>query len=680
MLPTLLGSTMATVRWALFIVLSSCVCADLTVTPSDDDQTELMHMERLKDDVPYMLEEICCSLYVLREIDEFACEDYREGFPITNEEIAELWLAAENETDVAINYMLAKANFRYNTNITSYNAEFKQTLSMSAQSMGLELRKQAERFDTSFFSETNQRMFYLLLRGGIMDDPEKRKEDAEVATEMVTIYSTGKVCLDNDAPASLIRQYRKNKLPKCLDLEPHLESILSTSRNEKELRWVWAKWRDAVGPRIGHLYPRYVELTNYAARTGGYQDRSEVLLEKYEENDFESIVMELWEEVKPMYLQLHAYVRRKLRDYYGDEVVGMKTIDAHLLGNMWAQQWQNIYDIVVPYPDVEVGDVTNEMLKQNYTVLRMFETAERFFTSIGLDPMPESFWEKSMLVRPSDRQVTCHGSASDLSAFKDVRIKMCTEINMDDLHTVHHEMGHVEYYLMYNPLPIVFREGANPGFHEAVGDTIGLSAVAPDYLHKIGLLPNPETDMKADINYLMLNALEKIAFLPFGLLIDQWRWKVFRGEITPEHYNQEWWRLRYNYQGLQPPVRRTNDDFDPGAKYHIPALTPYIRYFVSFLIQFQFHRSLCDEAGFDGPLHKCHIYQSTRAGEKLREMLSLGISRPWQDAMEVLTGQRRIDTSAIKEYFEPLIDFLEEDNKKNNEKIGWPLFEKKMDL
>jgi peptidyl-dipeptidase A len=384
---------------------------------------------------------------------------------------------------------------------------------------------------------------------------------------------------------------------------------------------------------------------------------------------FAGEVDRLWEQVKPFYVALHAYVRGRLRDVYGKDVVPADgPIPAHLLGNMWAQSWSNIYPLVEPYKGQTGPDVSATLKKQKYTPEKMVKLAENFFTSLGLKPLPATFWERSMFVKPADREVVCHASAWDLTYAGDVRIKMCIQPTQEDLITIHHELGHDYYYLYYHQLPLLYQGGAHDGFHEAVGDTIALS-ITPDYLKQVGLLKKVQKNEKALLNQQMFLALDKISFLPWGLLVDQWRWDVFGGKVPPDKYNERWWELRKTFQGVVPPVERTAADFDPGAKYHIPANTPYMRYFLAFVLQFQFHKSLCKAAGHEGPLHECSIYGSKEAGERLAAMLSLGASKPWPDALEVIAGTRRMSAEPLIEYFLPLMTWLKDQNK--DKTCGW---------
>jgi peptidyl-dipeptidase A len=362
-------------------------------------------------------------------------------------------------------------------------------------------------------------------------------------------------------------------------------------------------------------------------------------------------------------------VRAKLRKKYGKEkVADGAPIPAHLLGNMWAQEWQNVYDLVEPYPNQGSLDVDKQLKDKKYDPVKMVKLGESFFTSLGMDPLPKTFWERSLFTRPKDREVVCHASAWDVTWQDDVRIKMCIEPTEDDLITIHHELGHDYYFHYYHKLPMLFQQGANDGFHEGIGDTLALS-VTPQYLKNLGLLADAPTNPKAQVNVQMKMALDKIAFLPFGLVIDKWRWDVFSGKTPKDRYNASWWELRKKYQGVAPPVERSEADFDPGAKYHVPASVPYIRYFLARVYQFQFHRALCKAAGHKGALDTCSIFGNKEAGARLRAMLELGASKPWPEAMQAISGEAKADAGAMVEYFAPLLSFLKAENK--GEKCGW---------
>jgi peptidyl-dipeptidase A len=486
-------------------------------------------------------------------------------------------------------------------------------------------------------------------------DPAKRAELASITSKMEGMYGAAKYC---------------PKGPQSCKDQTQLTEIMATSRNYDELTEAWTGWHSTARP-IRKDYVRFVELANEGARELGFSDLGAMWRSNYDmpPEDFTKEAARLWEQVRPLYGALHCYVRGRLQKVYGAERVPTgKPIPAQLLGNMWAQQWGEIYPLVEPYPGATDIDVTAALQKQKYDPVRITQSAENFYVSLGFPKLPQTFWERSLLAKPRDRDVQCHASAWHMDGKEDVRIKQCIEPTQDHLMTVYHELGHVFYYLSYKDQPLLFQSGAHDGFHEAVGDTVNLS-MTPAYLQQIGLAGKVRPGKEATINQQMRLARDKLAFLPFGKLIDEWRWKVFAGEITPENYNAAWWQLREQYQGITPPVPRSEEDFDPGAKYHIPANTPYTRYFLSYILQFQFHRALCQAAGFQGPLHECSIYGNQEAGRRFRDMLALGQSQPWQDTLEKLTGTREMDASAITEYFAPLIAWLEEQNK--GQTCGW---------
>uniref|UniRef100_A0A8C3KJA8 Angiotensin-converting enzyme n=1 Tax=Calidris pygmaea TaxID=425635 RepID=A0A8C3KJA8_9CHAR len=589
-------------------------------------------------------------------------EGYPEGIDkIADEVQAKEFLSEYNSTAEAVWNAYTEASWAYNTNITDHNKEIMLEKNLAMSKHTLEYGIRARQFDTSDFQD--QSVTRILKKLSVIERaalPENElKEYNTLLSDMETTYSVAKVCGENNV---------------CVPLDPDLTDLMATSRDYDKLLFAWKGWRDASGKKIKNNYKRYVELSNKAAVLNGYTDNGAYWRSLYETPTFEEDLERLYLQLQPLYLNLHAYVRRALYKTYGAEHINLKgPIPAHLLGNMWAQSWSNVFDLVIPYPDATKVDATPAMKQQGWTPKRMFEESDRFFTSLGLIPMPQEFWDKSMIEKPTDgREVVCHASAWDFYNRKDFRIKQCTVVNMDDLITVHHEMGHVQYFLQYKDQPVSFRDGANPGFHEAVGDVMALSVSTPKHLHSIKLLDQVTENAESDINYLMSIALDKIAFLPFGYLMDQWRWKVFDGRIKEDEYNQQWWNLRMKYQGLCPPAPRSEDDFDPGAKFHIPANVPYIRYFVSFVIQFQFHQALCKAAGHTGPLHTCDIYQSKEAGKILGEALKLGFSKPWPEAMELITGQRNMSADALLSYFEPLMIWLVKENEKNKEVLGWP--------
>jgi len=519
-----------------------------------------------------------------------------------------------------------------------------------------DLVEQAKRFDGLTLPPDLARKFMLLklsLNAPAPKDAALRREMTEIGVSLDADYGKGKYCpAGND----------------CLDITA-IEKIMATSRDPEKLKEVWTGWH-AIAPPMRQRYTRFVDLSNQGAREIGFKDTGALWRAGYDMTPeaFSADLERLWNQVKPLYLSLHTYVRWKLAEKYGPNVVPPNgPIPAHLLGNPWAQEWGNVYDLLGVQEDKGGVNVTELLKKKNLDPKGMVKYGEGFFTSMGFPPLPKTFWERSLFTKPADRDVVCHASAWDVDNFDDLRVKMCIQVRGTDFVTIHHELGHNFYQRAYKDLPYLFKSGANDGFHEAIGDAIAL-AITPEYLHKVGLLENVPQESN-DIPELLKQALDRVAFLPFGLMIDQWRWKVFSGEVKPADYNKAWWELRLKYQGVAPPVARTEADFDPGAKYHVAANVPYTRYFLAHILEFQFYRALCRESGYKGPLNRCTFYGSKEAGAKFNKMLSMGQSKPWPDALEVLTGERQVDAGAILEYFAPLQKWLDEQNK--GKKVGW---------
>ncbi len=595
--------------------------------------------------------------------------DYRKSYPSLT---AAQWVQATYITDDT-QLLASDANQRQ----LSFNAEVSQ-------------RAKAFYGLKDLSPDTARALTLIRVGSAAPSDPAEREEVAKLGSKLEANYGTGKWCHKTAAGND-----------ECLALQD-IEKIVDNvdgKNSPAAIAEAWAGWHATAKP-IRKDYVRFIELQNHAAKASNFADMGEMWRAGYDMTpaEFANETERLWGQVQPLYQALHCAVRATLNAKYGDAVVPKNgLIPAHLLGNMWAQQWGNLYPLMEPYKGVSNLNVTAALNAQRTVEvntllaafkgkpsakdvaeiehkadvamsLKMANTAEDFYTSLGFPALPASFYQKSLLTQPRDRDVVCHASAWDLNLAGDVRIKQCIEADEDQLITIHHEMGHVYYYLMYNQLPPIFQTGAHDGFHEAIGDTITLS-LTPAHLQKIGLVKDAQSDDKAVINAQMKKALEKIVFLPWGKLVDQWRWKVMNGEITPAQYNAGWWKLRADYQGVSPPIARSEEDFDPGAKYHIPGNTPYTRYFLSFVLQFQFQKALCDAAGFKGPLYACDIYGNKAAGEKYMAMLKEGASKPWPDTLEKLTGTRQMDASALIEYFAPLMAYLKAQNE--GQQCGW---------
>ncbi len=565
---------------------------------------------------------------------------------------AEKFVSEAEKTYLAATIKESRASWVQSNFITddteTIAAEAKDELTKKIKDLAEESRK----FDGMNLPEDISRKLKLLKLAVPLpapSDPAEREELTKTVVRMESAYGKGKYCPDGDKG-------------KCLSLSD-LETTMAESRNPEELKKAWLGWHQ-ISPPYRKDYARFVMLANKGAKEMGFKDLGAMWRSNYdmEPDAFAAEMERLWIQVKPLYDSLHTYARARLRQKYGDGAVPASgPIPAHLFGNMWSQQWGNIYELLKPATSDPGYDLTKILTVRNTDAKQMVRYGETFFTSLGFQPLPQTFWDRSLFVKPQDHEVVCHASAWDIDNQKDVRLKMCIKIIEEDFTTIHHELGHNYYQMAYAPQPPLYQNSANDGFHEAIGDTIALS-VTPEYLKKIGMIDNVPKE-SADIGLLLKLASDKVAFLPFGYLVDQWRWKVFSGEVGPDGYNKLWWELREKYQGIAPPSPRSEADFDAGAKYHVPANVPYARYFLAHILQFQFHRALCREAGYTGPLNRCSIYDNKQVGEKLQKMLAMGQSRPWPDALKALTGEDKMDATAILDYFAPLKTWLDEQNK-----------------
>lgn len=594
---------------------------------------------------------------------------------IKDEAIAVAFIDDLNGPYMTINHVDSGSQWDYSTNITDYNQNMSSKVSTEVSKVEREFGITAKRFDWhNFKNESLRRIFRHVATIGLGALPDDKLENAtSLSSKMAAIYGSTKVTVGKD---------------KDLALEPDLTRNMKEVGDYDKLLQTWLAWHNAVGPAVKEYFIPYVVLSNEAASLDGYANLKDAWLSDYETENMTDIVDKLWEELSPLYKKLHAYVRMRLKEIYHGRMPEDGTIPAHLLGNMWAQEWGTLYPRLTE--EEKPLDITKTMVEQKWNATKMFHAAEDFFTSLGLDKMTDEFWKNSIIVKPNDRDIQCHGSAWNMYNGDDFRIKMCTEPDVQDLRTVHHEMGHVEYYMQYKHLHPLLQEGANDGFHEAVGDLIGLSVATKTHYEKLNLMK--PTDKYNAVDMLLMSALDKIAFLPFGYLLDKWRWTIFTGETPFDKMNEKFWEYRIKYQGVSPPVKRNESFFDGGAKYHVALHVPYLRYFISFIIQFQFHDHLCTVAkkiDEQHPFHECDIYGEKAAGDILKEGLSLGRSKPWPDVLEIMAGTRQMSASSLKKYFEPLEKWLDERIK--NEKIGWdnanvqdymgsPSFANKVDL
>ncbi|ASP48953.1 M2 family metallopeptidase [Cognaticolwellia beringensis] len=562
---------------------------------------------------------------------------------------AEKFLAATEKELVQLNTEGSRAAWINSNFITEDTSALAAAADQKSTEAGVRFAMQAAKFDSVDVNTDQRRKLNILKQSLVMPAPQDSAKSAELAkigAELNSMYGKGNYTAKSGETLSL----------------GQMTATMATSRDYDELLEMWQGWR-TISPEMKPLYMRQVELGNEGAQGLGYADLGAMWRSNYDmsADEFAKELDRLWGQVKPLYDDLHCYVRTELGKKYGeDNVPQNQPIPAHLLGNMWAQSWGNIYDLVAPENADPGYDVTKQLAANNYDEIKMVKGAESFFTSLGFEALPETFWQRSLFTKPADRDVVCHASAWDLDAKDDIRIKMCIQKTGEDFSVIHHELGHNFYQRAYQNQPVYYQNSANDGFHEAIGDTIALS-VTPKYLKEIGLIDTIPDESK-DIGLLMKMALDKVAFMPFGLMVDQWRWKVYSGEVTPENYNTAWWELREKYQGVSAPIERDINAFDPGAKYHVPGGVPYSRYFLAHIQQFEFHRALCEISGNTDPIHRCSIYNNKDAGTALNKVLEMGSSQPWQQAYKVLTGNEQMDATAIVDYFAPLHTWLKDKN------------------
>lgn len=543
-----------------------------------------------------------------------------------------------------------RAAWVYETHITDDTEAIAAQANEAMLAASGEIAIAARRYNQLPLSADSQRKLKLLQLSLSLSNDKDRERYTQLAAQMNGAYGKGKYCKNPSDEST------------CLNLG-QLEAILAKSRNPAELKEAWLGWH-AQAASYKDSYAQYVAVSNKGAKEMGFADTGAIWRSQYDmpADAFAGEMERIWQQVSPLYQSLHQYVRLKLQQTYGkNEVPDQGPIPAHLFGNMWSQSWDNLYPMVKPEGPAAQVDIADALQQKNIDAKAMTRLAEGFYTSLGMEKLPASFWERSLFVKPRDREVVCHASAWDIDNLSDVRIKMCIKPTTEEFLVIHHELGHTYYQLAYRNQPFLFKNGANDGFHEAIGDTVALSTT-PSYMNKLGLLP-VVPPAEQDIGVLLEKALQKVAFLPFSYLVDQWRWKVYAGEIKPQDYDKAWWALREKYQGVKHPEPSKAGGFDAGAKYHVAADVPYSRYFLAHILQFQFHRALCREAGYTGPLNRCSIYDNKAAGKKLQAMLEMGASRPWNEALKAVTGEDKLDATAILDYFAPLKTWLDAQNR-----------------
>ncbi|KAI3384407.1 hypothetical protein SNEBB_006946 [Seison nebaliae] len=646
----------------------------------DDDDSkketldEVDELSKWNDIIPNLTSDIIAKGCV-HVLDILKFDNPRDQVYFSSPERARNWLTCINMILTKIAQRAALYSYEYEIDMTSAKEEKSRNYMMKIHDIATNTTKIAKLFNKSIddtWPKDLQRAFNYEAKSNVITDMNIVQKSIKLSKTMEQRYAEGKVCYDY-----LPIEYRdshvttNDKKQLCLPLTPSISDLFRTCRNASLLLETWVKWRDVTN--IQKEFMELVDMSNKITKLNGKKDLSEEWISELEDPELEKNLVDMLKDIRPLYQHLHAYVRRQLKIAYPNEKFNEDgTIPAHLVGNLWAQNFDDLYPIVVPYKEADTLNITEILIKNKFDVKKMVTTAEEFYTSIGLYKMTDEFWKYSVFLQPKNRTMQCHASAMDLHSEKDFRIKMCAKVGETDFQIIHHEMGHIEYYMAYAHQMYQFRRGANSAFHEAIGDTITLSVVHRKHLANLHLVDRAEMNEKEDINFLMGMALKKIAFLPYSYILDKYRWEIYRGQIERNRLNQRWWDMRLMYQGIRPPMDRSDSSlFDAGSKFHVTAGVPYIRYFLAHVLQFQFYERLCELSGHVGMLHKCDFYRSKKAGKKFKEMLEVGSSVPWQDTLHKFANTRKVDTKSILKYFEPLTAWLRDENMYLEEKIGW---------
>ncbi|CAF3991984.1 unnamed protein product [Rotaria sordida] len=628
---------------------------------NNDDLQELENYETEVDPNDHV------NIELWNKLNEEDMKQMPEINDYSNEIIAQEWLKwylriAERYSQ--INILL---EWNYDTNITEENQKVITAQSLITAQFSRLVLPIAKKFNEYMKYSKNddlKRIFGRLASSIFSNNDDDVRKTSELYGQLGDLYSTTKVCELNDDK-------------KCYTLAPYLERLMQIEKDYDRLIWAWKGWHDESGNKIRPVYLSYIDLLTKDAKENAYDDLAEYWIQDYEMGnvtEFEGIIDQILKDTMSLYEQLHAYVRGRLCSMYQNRFNCSGPIPAHILGNMWAQTWNDRFDDIIPYPDAPLLNMTEVLIEKNYSIHQLFTIAESFFTSISLYPMTPKFWARSMFEKPTDRDVVCHAAAYDMGYHDDYRVRMCTEINDDHFYTIHHELGHVEYFMAYGKnQPYIYRSGANAGFHEAIGDIIGTFAVSPAHLIKLGFLDEKDVNSHYEINFLLRLALQKVAFLPFGYVMDKYRFLLFRDQIDREQeLNSQWWALRIKHGGIMAAVPRNDKiNFDAGAKYHIPSNVPYLRYFIAHILQFQIYRAMCRLHGVTEQLHMCDIYGNEYVGEKFKEMLAMGNSKPWSEILESLTGENKLEPQAMLDFFQPLYNWLKTENVARGYPVGW---------
>ena len=442
------------------------------------------------------------------------------------------------------------------------------------------------------------------------------------------------------------------------DISPNdMDEILRTSSDPDERLAVWTASKE-VGKDLKSGLADLKELRNKTVQALGYDDYFAYQVSDYGMSTAEMMALNqrLVSELLPLYRELHTYARYELAKRYGvKEVPDM--LPAHWLPNRWGQDWNAMVNVEGVDLDGALSDKPREWL---------MEQGERFYKSLGFGPLPASYWEKSSLYPlPEDAgyKKNNHASAWHMDLQEDVRCLMSIVPNRDMYETVHHELGHIYYFMAYtNPnVPPLLREGANRAYHEGIGSLMGLAAMQKPFLAGLELIP--ESAGSDDMQSLLKEALNYVVFIPWSAgVMTEFEHDLYATDLSADQYTARWWDLKKKYQGIVAPNERGPEYCDPASKTHINNdAAQYYDYALSFVLLFQLHDHIAGKILHQDP-RATNYYGSKEVGTFLQGILEKGASGDWRKMLKEKTGED-LSARAMLSYFEPLMGYLKEQNK-----------------
>ncbi len=435
-----------------------------------------------------------------------------------------------------------------------------------------------------------------------------------------------------------------------------IDALLRTSNDLDERLAVWEASKE-VGPALKPGLLKLRDLRNQTVQALGYDDFFTYQVSDYGMSTFDMLTLteQMVTQLRPLYREIHTWVRYELADRYHAPVPQL--IPAHWLPNRWAQDWGALVTVEGLDVTAALGERSPEWIVRQ---------GEAFYKSLGFDPLPESFYERSSLypLPPgADYKKNTHASAWHMDLGSDMRSLMSVETNREWWETTLHELGHIYYYQSYTrrEVPLMLRGGANRAYHEGIGSLMGLASLQRSFLVNQGLAPeDAEVDQVAQ---LLQEALNYVVFIPFSAgAMTRFEHALYVEDLSPDRFNAKWWELVRLYQGVAPPAPRGEFYADALTKTHInndPG--QYYDYALSNALLFQLHNHIAQNILGQDP-HDTDYWGSEEVGKFLYELMAPGASRPWREVLQETTGQQ-LNAQAMIEYFQPLYEWLVQQNR-----------------